>query len=197
MPRDRGAEQGDVDGPLECSLALGMMAAEARMCVAVQQAARTFPWIGTHDPADAGRLQDEQHSRMQRIQSSRLGGPEKLIGADDPRCALQENGGLADHWYLDDGYIPCDPILELPYPQALDAANAKIGAERNQQKTEVFYIVADPNAAPPDWNINDVRPLASVSTAVHGNATRGVAVRPRLCVTDHLLVKADVIRGHA
>ena len=26
MPADRGAEQGDVDGPLECSLALGMVA---------------------------------------------------------------------------------------------------------------------------------------------------------------------------
>ena len=28
VPKDRGAEQGDVDGPLECSLALGMVAAE-------------------------------------------------------------------------------------------------------------------------------------------------------------------------
>ena len=46
MPKDRGAEQGDVDGPLECSLALGMVAAEARLHVAVQQAARTLPWIG-------------------------------------------------------------------------------------------------------------------------------------------------------
>ena len=25
MPKDRGAEQGDVDGPLECSLALGWL----------------------------------------------------------------------------------------------------------------------------------------------------------------------------
>ena len=39
MPKDRGAAQGDVDGPLECSLALGMVAAEARLCAAVQQAA--------------------------------------------------------------------------------------------------------------------------------------------------------------
>ena len=30
MPKDRGAEHGDVDGPLECSLALGIVAAEAR-----------------------------------------------------------------------------------------------------------------------------------------------------------------------
>ena len=28
MPKDRGAEQGDVDGSLECSLGLGMVAAE-------------------------------------------------------------------------------------------------------------------------------------------------------------------------
>ena len=37
MPKDRGAEQGDVDGPLECSLALGMVAAETRGRVAAQQ----------------------------------------------------------------------------------------------------------------------------------------------------------------
>ena len=34
MPQDDGAEQGDVDGPLECSLALWMVAAEARLRVA-------------------------------------------------------------------------------------------------------------------------------------------------------------------
>ena len=34
MPKDRGAEQGDVDDPRECSLALGMVAAEARLRVA-------------------------------------------------------------------------------------------------------------------------------------------------------------------
>ena len=41
MPKDRGAEQGDVDGPLEGSFALGMVAVEARLCVSEQQAART------------------------------------------------------------------------------------------------------------------------------------------------------------
>ena len=30
MPKDRAAEQGDVGGPLDCSLALGMVAAETR-----------------------------------------------------------------------------------------------------------------------------------------------------------------------
>ena len=40
----------------------------------------------------------------------RLGGPEKFTGAQDPRHSLQKNGGLADHWYMDDGDILCHPI---------------------------------------------------------------------------------------
>ena len=58
----------------------------------------------------------------------------------------------------------------LPFVQAFDTADAKIGAERNQQKTEVICHVADLDAAPLEWK------LASVSTAVHGNITLGVAV---------------------
>ena len=77
---------------------------------------------------------------MQRIQDFQLGGPEKLIGADDPRDALQENGGLADQWCLDDGDILCHPLRVLPYLQAFDAANVKSGAERNK-KTEVICYV--------------------------------------------------------
>ena len=73
MPKDRGSEQGDVDGPLECSLALEMVAVETRL-----RFCRTASlWAGTRDPADAGRLQDEPHSRMQRIQSFQLVGLEQ------------------------------------------------------------------------------------------------------------------------
>ena len=50
--------------------------------------------------------------------------------------------------------------------------NAKIGAERNPQKTEVIRCVSDLDAGPPD---TEVRPLASVATAVHGNIPLGVA----------------------
>ena len=57
MPKDRGAEQGDVGGPLECSLALGMVAAEARGSVAAQQAAGTLSSTGVNDFAE------EQHSK--------------------------------------------------------------------------------------------------------------------------------------
>ena len=65
MPEDRGAEEGDVDGPLECSLALGMVAAEALLCAARQQAAWTLHHIGTGDSLHERRLQDEQPNRMQ------------------------------------------------------------------------------------------------------------------------------------
>ena len=47
IPKDCVAERGDVDIPLECSLASGMVAAEARKRIAEQEAAGTFPWIGT------------------------------------------------------------------------------------------------------------------------------------------------------
>ena len=123
IPNDRGAEQADVDTPLEWSLALGMVAAEGRLSVC------TPSWFGTHDSLHEKRLQDEQHSRMQLIHNFQPGGPEKLIGADDPRHAIQENGGLADFCYLDDGDVLCHTMLVLPYLQLFDTANAKIGAE--------------------------------------------------------------------
>ena len=106
--------------------------------------------------------QDEQSNRKQRVQNFQLGGPEKLIGADDPRHAMQENGGLADFWYFDNGDILCHPILVLPCLQSFDTANAQMLAERNTQKTEVIYYVSDLDIAPPGSKINEVRPLASV-----------------------------------
>ena len=62
VPKDRGAEQGDVDGPLECSLALGSVAAETRGRVSAQQASGSLPWIGVDDPSEMQRLQADQFS---------------------------------------------------------------------------------------------------------------------------------------
>ena len=77
MPKDRGAEQGDVDGPLECSLALGMVAAEARGSIPPRQAAGTLPWIGVNDPAEELRLQADHAARLQESAIFQLGGPGK------------------------------------------------------------------------------------------------------------------------
>ena len=87
MPKDRGAEQGDVDGPLQCSLALGTVAAETRGRVAAQQASGSLPWIGVEDPSEARRLQANHAVRFANFQ---FGGPEKFTGAEDPLHALQQ-----------------------------------------------------------------------------------------------------------
>ena len=111
MPKDRGAEQGNVDGPLECSLALGLVAAETRGPVAAQVATGNLAWIGVDDSSEMQRLQaanTEPRCRESPIFS--WVGPRNSIGADDRRHALQEHGGLAGLWYIDDGDIFCHPI---------------------------------------------------------------------------------------
>ena len=47
MPKDRGAEQGDVDGPLECALALGQVAKEAATEVHQKQRDGKLDWANT------------------------------------------------------------------------------------------------------------------------------------------------------
>ena len=193
MPKDRGVEQGDVDGPLEYSLALGMVAAETRERVAVQHASGSLPRIGVDSHSDVKRLQTEHAVKLQETANFQLGGPEKLIGANEPRHVLQKNGGLADLWYMDDGDILCHPILVLTYLQEFAVANARIGVVRNPQKTEVIYNVIYLDAAPPEWRIG--RNMAKVSTVTGGSATLGVAVGPRQFTADQLSAKADVTRA--
>ena len=98
-------------------------------------------------------------------------------------------------WEVDDRDILCHPILVPSYLQEFDDANDKIGAVRNPQKTEVIYYVADLAAAPPEWKVDEVRKLASVSTAATGSNTLGVAVGPRQFIKDQRQAKADVIRA--
>ena len=148
--------------PLECSLALGMVA-EARGSIATRQAAGTLPWIGVNDSAEEQRLQADHAVRLQESANFQLGVPAKLTCAHDPRHALQKNGGLADQWYMDDSDIMCHPILVPPSPQDFDVANGRDGPERNPLKTEVIHYVNDLDAAPPEWKNGDVRSLAKTS----------------------------------
>ena len=99
-----------------------MVAAEARSLAAGQQAAGTVPRVGTNDHEEVQRLQNTYQSTMLLLQNFQLGGPEKVTGTDDPRHALQENGGPADFWYL---------ALVHSYLEALDTSNVSTGAERN------------------------------------------------------------------
>ena len=110
MPKDCGAEQGDVHDPLECSLALRSVAAETRGSIAARQAAGTLPWDGVNDPAEEQSLQTHHAARLQESANFQLGVPEKLTVAHDPQHALQKSGGLTDQRYMDDGAILCHPI---------------------------------------------------------------------------------------
>ena len=61
MPKDRGAEQGDVDGPL----ALDMATANTRGLIAARQAEGTLPWIGTEGQAPASELRSQNAGSSQ------------------------------------------------------------------------------------------------------------------------------------
>ena len=50
LPKDRGAEQGDVDGPLECSPTLGLVAKSTRQQIHAAQRNGTLPWMTHHVP---------------------------------------------------------------------------------------------------------------------------------------------------
>ena len=110
-------------------------------------------------------------------------------------CGPCQATDLADFWYLDDGDILCHPKLVLPCLQTFDIANAKIGAERHGQQTEVIYYGSDLENTPSDWKISEVRTPATVDTPAHGNIPLGVAVGPRRCIEDQLLANVDVIRA--
>ena len=122
-----------------------------------------------------GRFQADHATRVQESGNFQLGGPEKLTRVDAPRHSLQENEGLADLLYMDDGDILCHSILVPSFMQEFDVAHAKVGAERKPQKT-VIYNVNDMDAAPPERRIRDVQNMAKVVTA--GSITLGVAVGP-------------------
>ena len=115
-------------------------------------------------------------------------GPEQFSGADDPRHALQSS-------LMDDGDILCHPIL-VPFDlQEFDVANAKVGAERNPQKTEVIQCTDDPGAAPLEWRLGDVQNMANVSTVTARSIALGVAVGSGQYIADQLSAKADVTRA--
>ena len=63
MPKHRGAEQGDVDGPLECFLALGMVAAETRLHIAACRAHAPFLGLRGRTAASSWTQQQDAAGR--------------------------------------------------------------------------------------------------------------------------------------
>ena len=128
-PKSRWAEQGDVHGSLrvQSNSGNGSGSSADLRCDATSRPDTSLDRNGR-------RPQDDQRNRLERIQNVHLGGPGKLIGADDPRHTLQENGGLAD--------VPL-------YQQPFDAANVKKRAERNPQKNRSHRLRGRPGRSSP------------------------------------------------
>ena len=191
LPKDRGAEQGDVDGPSECALTLALVANDARSQVHQQQRNGVLPW-SCNLPEDVTAAENEFDGlpgRINQFLQNRNG--------NDPRHGLQTGGGLADFWYLDDGDVLCSPSLVIPYLKALDLANPGVGAERSCAKSEViFYCTRDHlevNAA--EWQLEDIRRLATVSSVDQGSITLGIATGPKEYVAEQLQRKSEVVKA--
>ena len=144
-PKDRGAEQGDVDGPLECSLTLGVVASKARQQeVHARQRRGELPWIAAS--VDAVTAAGDEFDKRAQLTATWAATPparrREAVGhkaiVPDPSLEVQTLGGLADFWYLDDGDILCVPGLVVVYLQAFDEIDKTAGATRNLFKTEVF-----------------------------------------------------------
>jgi hypothetical protein len=191
LPKDRGAEQGDVDGPSECALTLALVANEARSSVHQQQRRGELPWSceSQAEVTSAVNAFDGRAARVTQFRSSRSG--------SDPRHEVQAGGGLADFWYLDDGDVLCSPALVVPYLQAFDQANPTVGAERSCPKSEVIYYctVDDLDNHSSEWRLEEVRQLAAVSTADQGSVTLGIATGPDECVLEQLRQKTRVVKA--
>ena len=110
----------------EVQSGIGAVAAEARLCIVEQHAAGTIPAIGTHDPADAERLPDDQRSLEARRSSSERTIRDMLCKKTE---AKQTCGTLttATSCAVQYKFFPtCKP----------STAHVKIGAERNRDKQE-------------------------------------------------------------
>ena len=71
MPTERGAEQGDVDGPLECS----------HDCTLQNSRREPSPGLAH---ATKQTMKDFKRNKMPLLRDFQPSGPEKLKGADDP-----------------------------------------------------------------------------------------------------------------
>ena len=86
---------------------------------------------------------------------------------------------------MDDGDIPCHPGLVVPYPDAFDAANDKVGAKPNRTRTDdLWYATAAKlTAAKDELELLKMRDTAALGD---GMLTLGVAKGGRWCACSYL-----------
>ena len=93
------------------------------------------------------RRQQAEHARSERKDTTTCSwvepknSPEQTI----QRHALQENGGLADLWYMDDGDIVCHPILVPDARQCQSWCGTKPHRRRKSFTTWTTWMQHLPN----------------------------------------------------
>ena len=142
MANDRGAEQGDVDGPLECAVTLGRVATATKEEIHEAQNNGDVGWINAANSGDRSEFEADWMARKTRRELWEATAPadrervfQHVGGGVDPGTDVQLGGGIFDVWYLDDGDILTHPALALRYLRAFDKHNGDVGATRNRKKT--------------------------------------------------------------
>lgn len=197
--KDRGAEQGDVDGALESSLTLADTSSKTKHSLHSAQRRGDLPWTAPDHAAQLAASQ-EFDERLRRIESWSGTDPalrrrDDGMIATDPRHEIQAFGGIADFWYIDDGDILCDPRLVCPLLQSYDTMDAVTGGLRNRTKSDVIYF-ADSDTLTANstlWRLDEVRNLASVRTPDESGLTLGVATGTAEAVDAQLERKVQVV----
>eukprot|EP00973_Karenia_brevis_P038909 5371814-Karenia_brevis.AAC.1 len=196
VPKDRGAEQGDVDGPLEAGLAIGTAARASRRHVHLQQREGSLEWAG-ETTALASQDFDLREDR-QRLWSDMAPAARKQSDFSQmtmPWNEIQSSGGIADFWYLDDGDIWCDPALAVPYLRHFDTVNHTIGAERNLSKTVVVLYASQQEISENEskWQLQTLRELSTVQSGAESSVTLGGVTGSRQARHQQLQHKSRVV----
>ena len=139
QPLPSEVQNGMWTGPLECSpLGWKLRATSSRN-----------RWVGARSDEDVRRLHREHRSSMHLLQNFRLGGLEKLAGADDPRHTLQRTKGKQTSVT----WITVSCAIQRWFSPVSQPSKANIGAERNRRTTQVIYCIfhSDMDNIDPEW----------------------------------------------
>ena len=167
-PKSKGAEQGDVLGPVEAGVVLVDLATQTRREVHLQQAGGKLPpvcWEGTVGEARR-RLQQQVDSQEKETKAWTEAAPaqRRKEGTTHPWLQTVSNGGIMDCWYLDDSTIFIHPTLVETYLVEHDRLLEERGAKRNMEKTKVILYARPDTIAKKRhaWKIDEVAKLATI-----------------------------------
>lgn len=201
--KDRGAKQGDVDGPLECSLVLGAVVRSARQSLHKTQRQEELPRATTEDEEvriaaeefDQKVVRAETWAAASPAQRRESRGSNAIV--PDPRHEIQSAGALPEFWYLGDGDILCGPLLVYRFLRSFDVANDIVGGVQNRIKIEVTYFADDAiiEAHAEEWQLEQVRGLAAICSAVAGGLTLGVHTGSFEQVEAQMHQKVNVVKA--